>query len=82
MARLATLMRGALGRAPRLWPVPAALLEGCAAALGQGAKAQRLTRSLLVDPSAAQRELGWTATVPIEQAVEEMVRDYSARQRK
>jgi nucleoside-diphosphate-sugar epimerase len=80
-ARLATLMRVALGRAPRLWPMPAAVLEGLAAVLGQRGKAQRLTRPLVGDPSAAQRELGWTATVPIEQAVEEMVRDYSARQR-
>jgi nucleoside-diphosphate-sugar epimerase len=80
-AHLATLMRRALGRAPRLWPMPAAVLEGCAALVGQGAKAQRLTRSLIGDPSAAQRELGWTAAVPIEQAVEEVVRDYSARQR-
>ena len=80
-AQLATLVRRALGRAPRLWPMPAPLLEAAAALLGQAAKARRLTRSLLADPSAAERELGWTATVPIEQAVEEMVRDYNARQR-
>lgn len=78
-AAVVTLMRRALGRPARLLPLPAAVLEACSAAIGQRAKALRLTRELLADSSAAERELGWVATVPIEQAVEEMIRDYRSR---
>jgi nucleoside-diphosphate-sugar epimerase len=78
-AQVVTLMRRALGRAPRLFAVAPAAIEAAAALLGQRAKALRLTRALLGDPSAAERELGWIAKVPIEQAVEDLVRDYRAR---
>lgn len=80
-ATLVTVLRRALGRPARLYPFPGAVLEACAAALGQGEKARRLTRALEGDPSAAARELGWVAGVPIEQAIEEMVRGYRARDR-
>ena len=74
-------MRSALGRPARLYPFPARAVEACAAALGHGDKARRLTRALEGDPSAAERELGWVARVPIEQAIGELVRDYRARDR-
>lgn len=80
-AELVTGMRSALGRPARLYPFPARAIEACAAALGQGDKARRLTRALEVDPSAAERELGWVARVPIGHAIGEMVRDYRARDR-
>ena len=76
---IVTLMRRALGRPGRLWAMPPAALEAFAAALGQRKRAQRLTRGLTGDPSSAERELGWTARVTIDQAVEELVRDYRAR---
>ena len=78
-AKLFTLARLAMGRSPRLFPAPRALLEMTASVLGQGEKMRRLSRPLAADPSAAQRELGWVARVSIEQAVEEMVRDYRAK---
>ena len=54
-------------------------LEGAAGVVGQGDRARRLTRSLLADPGRAERELRWSARVPIDQAIEEVVRDYRAR---
>jgi UDP-glucose 4-epimerase len=78
VAEVVRLMRRHLGRSARLWPMPPAAFETLAACVGQGEKARRLTRPLLVDPADAQRELGWTARVPIGEAVEELVRDRRA----
>jgi nucleoside-diphosphate-sugar epimerase len=80
-ARLVSLMRGAMGRPPRLFPMPRAILEAAAALVGKSGKMLRLTRPLQGDPSAAERELGWSAQVPIGEAVEEMVREFRARTR-
>ena len=80
-ATLVTLMRRALGRPARLFALPPGVLEAGAALLGQGERARRLTRELQCDPSASERELHWVAGVPIDQAIEEMVRDHSARDR-
>ena len=77
--RLVKLVRHALGRSARLFAVPPRLLEAGATVAGQGDRARRLTRSLIADPGRAQRELRWSARVPIDQAVEEVVRDYRAR---
>lgn len=71
-ASLVQLLRRALGRAPRLFPVPAALLEAAGAMVGQGERARRLTRALVVDPSRLQRELGWSAQVDIDAAVRDL----------
>ena len=78
-SHVVTSMRRHLGRPGRLWPMPPAMLEGLSAIVGQRAKALRLTRPLLGDPSAAERELGWSARVSIDDAVEELVRDYRSR---
>jgi len=72
-------MRRHLGRPTRLWPMSPAMLEGLATIAGQRARALRLTRPLLGDPTTAERELGWSARVSIDDAVEELVRDYRAR---
>ena len=72
-ARLVTLLREALGRPRRLWPVAPALLEAAAALAGQRERACRLTRPLCVDAGRARDELGWKARVGIEAAVREMV---------
>ena len=80
-ARVVSLMRVSLGRPERLFRMPASALEATGALVGQAASARRLTRPLLGDPSAANRELQWSAQVPIEHAVEEMVREYRARGR-
>jgi nucleoside-diphosphate-sugar epimerase len=68
--------RAALGRPARLFSAPPALLEAAAAAVGQGERIRRLTRSLEVDASPTEAELGWRADVLIEPAVREMVAAY------
>jgi nucleoside-diphosphate-sugar epimerase len=73
-ARLVSLMRAAMGRPARLFPVSRGILEAAASLAGTRAKMLRLTRPLQGDPSTAERELGWSAQVPIGEAVEEMVR--------
>jgi nucleoside-diphosphate-sugar epimerase len=78
IAEVVTLMRRHLGRPPRLWGMRPATFETFASYLGQGEKARRLTRPLLADPAAAERELGWSARVPIAEAIEELVRDRRA----
>ena len=80
-ARVVTLMRAGLGRPRRLFAFPSSAVEAAAALVGQAGKARRLCRPLVGDPSAAQRELRWSAQVPIEHAVEEMVGEYRARSR-
>ena len=79
MADVMGLLRSALGRPPRLWRTSPALLEKSAAILGQGERMRRLTRPLVADPSAAERELEWVAQVPMARAVEELARDHRAR---
>ena len=49
----------ALGRSPRLFAFPPALLELAGSLAGRGDTVRRLTRSLGVDDSAIRRELGW-----------------------
>lgn len=80
-AQVMTLMRKALGRPLRLFPMPASAIEAASALIGQAGKARRLTRPLLGDPSSALRELQWSPRVPIEDAVEEMVGEYRARRK-
>ena len=49
----------ALGRPPRLVPVPLALLRAAAAAARKGDAVQKLTASLVVDDSKIRSMLGW-----------------------
>ena len=74
--RLVRTIRGFLGRPPRLFHVPAAVLEGLASLGAQRAKMRRLTRSLEVDASETQRSLGWIPQIAFETSVEDMVRTY------
>lgn len=76
--RLVTLMRDGLQRPARLFPVAKSLLEAAASMIGQGARMRRLTRSLEVDASRAERELDWTAQISLETAIEDMVSAYRA----
>jgi UDP-glucose 4-epimerase len=75
---LIAAVRSALGRPQRLYRVPPAWLEAIARVAGRGEKLLPLTRSLEIDPSAAERELGWRAEVALEPAVEGMVAAYRA----
>jgi UDP-glucose 4-epimerase len=74
-------VRAALGRPGRLFAMPAAWLERLAALAGRGAELLPLTRSLEVDPSAAERALEWRAEVALDPAVESMVAAYRAERR-
>ncbi|HEX6634655.1 MAG TPA: NAD-dependent epimerase/dehydratase family protein [Usitatibacter sp.] len=76
--QLFATIRRALGRPPRLVAMSPRVLEALARIAGRADTMRRLTRSLEVDPAAAQRDLGWMAAVPLESAVEEMVAAYRA----
>lgn len=60
-------MGEALGKRPRLVPVPAWCLETAAAVLGKRAVAQRLCGSLQVDISHTCDTLGWTPPVSVDE---------------
>lgn len=60
------------GRA-RLWPLPLALLQAGAAALGKGAAAQRLLGSLQVDIGKTRELLGWSPPLTLEQGLKKAV---------
>ena len=57
----------ALGRKPRLIPVPAGLLKAGASLLGKGAQAGRLLGSLQVDLTPAKEALDWSPPFGVEE---------------
>jgi nucleoside-diphosphate-sugar epimerase len=65
--------RAALGRSPRLFPVPPAVLELSAATLGQRARMLRLTRSLEADGSSLVSELGWSPRLALQRGLPDTV---------
>jgi nucleoside-diphosphate-sugar epimerase len=65
-------MARALGRAPRLVPVPPSMLTAVAAALGRGAEVSRLVGTLQVDASRIRDELGWRPPVTIDDGLSRM----------
>jgi nucleoside-diphosphate-sugar epimerase len=69
-------LRRALGRPARLFPMSPATIEALGAALGQRARALRLTRALEVDPSAAEHDLGWSAQRGLAVAAADLVEGY------
>jgi nucleoside-diphosphate-sugar epimerase len=74
--RLVRVLRKAMGRAPRLIPMPVRTLEILGAAVGSGARVQRLTRSLEVDSGETHRALGWTPAVPMDEGIAAMARAF------
>ena len=69
----------ALGRRPRLFPLPVALLEAAAALLGRQAQAQRLTRSLQLDLTRIKSELGWRPPFTMQEGLIETASWYRGR---
>jgi UDP-4-keto-D-QuiNAc 4-reductase len=67
-------MARAVGRRPRLVPVPPGLLQAAAAALGRGAEVSRLIGSLQVDASLLRDRLGWRPPVSVDEGLARMVR--------
>lgn len=60
-------MSRALGKTPRLLPLPVALLKGIAAMLGNRAAAQRLCDSLQVDIEHTRHTLGWSPPLSVDE---------------
>jgi len=71
----------ALDVSARLVPVPAWMLESGAALLGKRAVAQRLCGNLQVDISKAQRLLGWTPPVSVDEGLRRTAADFLERWR-
>jgi nucleoside-diphosphate-sugar epimerase len=69
IAELITLMARAMGRKPRLFPVPESLLRLGAVAVGKSSAVNRLLESLQVDITPAKSLLGWTPVESVEDAV-------------
>ena len=63
----------AMGKRAFLMPVPAFVLESCAALLGKRAVAQRLCGSLQVDIDKTRRLLGWTPPLTLDQGLKQAV---------
>ena len=76
---LASALRKALGRPERLFAMSPARIEALGAAVGQRSRALRLTRALEVDPSAAERDLEWSARRGLDIAAADLVDGYRQR---
>jgi UDP-N-acetyl-alpha-D-quinovosamine dehydrogenase len=61
----------ALGREPRLFPCPPALLHAAAQLVGRSALADRLLESLRIDDSVTRDKLGWTPRVSLAEGLAE-----------
>lgn len=66
---LVALIANALGRSPRLFPVPPGLMRFAGRLLGKGQEVDRLLGSLAVDSSAMHRDLQWTPAFTIQQGL-------------
>lgn len=73
---LLTRMAQALGKASRLVPVPASMLEVAARFLGKQAVAQRLCGSLQVDITDTRERLGWTPPVSVDVALKKTAQHF------
>ena len=67
---------GALGVAPRLFPVPAALLRWGGRLTGKEAALSRLTGSLMVDNAKIRDKLGWQAPFTLQEGLQVTARWY------
>lgn len=66
------LIRGiadAMGRPPRLYPVPLPILRGAARMTGRVAEFERLTGSLQVDIQATRETLGWEPPISVREGL-------------
>lgn len=69
-------MATALGKPPRLIPIPGGWLSLAARALGKGSLSQRLCGSLQVDIEKTKRVLGWKPPVSLEKALQVTADNY------
>lgn len=73
-------MSQALGKRPRLLPVPAWMLETAANVVGKQSIAQRLCGSLQVDISHTRERLGWTPPVSVDAALRKTAQHFLEQQ--
>ena len=73
---LLTLIGAALGRKPRLFPVPLSLLRTGAALLGLSEQVLRLSGSLTVDVTPAKVLLGWQPPLSVEESLDRTISWY------
>lgn len=74
-------MSQALGKQPRLLPVPAWMLETAAKFAGKKSIAQRLCGSLQVDISYTRERLGWTPPVSVDAALRKTAQHFLEQQK-
>lgn len=74
-------MSQALGKRPRLLPVPAWMLETAAKALGKQSIAQRLCGSLQVDIAHTRERLGWTPPISVDAALRKTAQHFLEQQK-
>ena len=74
-------MSRALGKRPRLLPVPAWTLETAAKVVGKQSIAQRLCGSLQVDISYTRERLGWTPPVSVDTALRKTAQHFLEQQK-
>ena len=74
-AALVRALAAAIGRKPRLLPVPASLIRVVAGLVGRHAAADRLVGNLQVDIIETRAKLGWSPPVPLEAGLRAAVRD-------
>jgi len=77
-ADLVRRLAQALGRAPRLLRVPAAVLEALGTLSGRRAELQALCSSLAIDMSATRTQLSWSPPLTLTAGLERTVRWYQA----
>lgn len=70
----------AMGKRPRLIPVPSPLLETAARLVGKGNVARRLLGSLTVDIAKTRELLDWSPPVDVDRALEKTVAHYLAHE--
>ncbi|MDD1984037.1 UDP-glucose 4-epimerase family protein [Pseudomonas asiatica] len=81
LTQLLRALGRALGRPPRLLPVPAAVLRGTALLLGRRDLAQRLLGSLQVDIAKNRQLLGWHPPYTLEQGLDMTARSFQEARR-
>ncbi|MGF6117892.1 nucleoside-diphosphate-sugar epimerase [Janthinobacterium lividum] len=77
-ADLLRMLALAMGKRPRLLPVPHALLQAVANVLGRSAQASRVLGSLQVDISHTKQVLGWAPVIGMQQALNNTVSNFLA----
>jgi nucleoside-diphosphate-sugar epimerase len=75
-AELVRLIAQGLSVAPRLWPVPPALLQAAARASGRRRMAESLLGDLEIDCGHIRRTLGWAPRVPAREGIVQAARTH------